>query len=60
MLRLFFPVLLSAFLLAPLSAAGGREHAGETMLRVATLSGPSALSMARMVCDSQLFLSRTL
>jgi len=51
MLRLFFPVLLSAFLLAPLSAAGGREHAGETVLRVATLSGPSALSMARMVCD---------
>ncbi len=51
MLRCVLPILLSAFLLASLSAAGGRESPGETGLGVAALSGPSALSMARMICD---------
>lgn len=45
-------VLFSLLVLLPVMAKGrGEGTPGETPVRVASLSGPSGLSMARMVCD---------
>ncbi len=45
-------VLLSLLVLLPISAKGkGDELSGKPFVRVASLAGPSGLSMARMICD---------
>lgn len=45
-------VLLSLLILLPLAAKGrAEERSGESPVRVASLTGPSGLSMARMVCN---------
>ncbi len=45
-------VLLSLLILLPLAAKGSTdESTGKSPVRVASLTGPSGLSMARMVCD---------
>lgn len=54
-------VVLSLLILLPLSAKGrAEEDTGETPVRVASLTGPSGLSMARMVCNPPRIGSSTL